>query len=1205
MMAVVQRYQRLRRIGHGAMGIVYEVADTITGHRLALKAIRSEDPDLLYALKQEFRRLARVSHPNLVRLHELGSDDQGCFFTMDLVEGRDFLNYCNDPSEDGVERELRIRSALAQVCQGLQAMHDAGLVHRDIKPGNVLVTREGRVVIVDFGLAAFTQHSLPQTITNAIAGTAGYMAPEQLLAEASVGPNADWYALGVMLFETLTGVRPFVGSDFEILRRKLEEDAPRLLDLCPDAPPDLDALCAELLSREPERRDGLCLRRAARGNTVPTAVSPRKAAHASPVDFAGRAEELAVLMQERAAVRAGACRVVLVRGESGIGKSALLRQFLEDCALESEHGVVLSGRCYQRESVPYKAVDALVDELSSYWKRLPRADAMYLLPREPEFLLKAFPVLGRVKVVTQMAAIPAREVAPQQALTRSLAACKETLQRLGRQAPLVLCLDDVHWMDQDSARLLRFLVESSDPPAALVLLGSRPIPASDPTNELLEPLLREARVIEVGPLSDQAMRLILRNAIGGGVSPDVDALVQEARGSPFFALTLVRHLDPQTERSGLDLDDVLAQQIDELPAEERTLLELAAVAGRPLSPALAARATGTDEHVLGARLLHLESLNLTRSGAGIYESHFESYHDRIREFVLRQLPPPRSCALHGELAAALEREPEPDSDACARHYKSAGDLERAAAHARVAAARAEKELSFVKAADHYRLCLEPTSLSQTDRAELRKKLADALCNAGRGAEAAEEYLLAAATAGPDERVLCESRAAEEFLRSGNPERGLEALRSVLAQVNLNYPTSTAWAVGSSLLRHRLTKLARLPKTLDDAALADAELLRKIDVCSSVAHCVGFLDPLMTSYYQGLHMQLALKARERSRLCRALAAEAIYASLPGGDSAHAQSMLKAAIDLGQTAEPRARAVAIYSGGVASFMQGRWASAREQCQEGERILKESCAGGVQWELDTTMLYILASHCAIGEFLEAEERTARHTDEARARKDSYALTILRAGSTHILRLARNDPHLALEELRSVMDAWPASPFSIPRYWELLCLTNTDLYMGEPERALSRFDDWGQRIANSLPFRVQVTRIRTRHARARAMLAVARRKPVRRELLLGAQHEIDALEAEQAPWASALASGLRATVAFLQQDSAACLSLLELAEQRLLATDLRLDAMVTRRRRGELIGGTEGAQLIAESTHWMTAQGIQDPNAFVRVYAPGFDGA
>jgi hypothetical protein len=108
----------------------------------------------------------------------------------------------------------------------------------------------------------------------------------------------------------------------------------------------------------------------------------------------------------------------------------------------------------------------------------------------------------------------------------------------------------------------------------------------------------------------------------------------------------------------------------------------------------------------------------------------------------------------------------------------------------------------------------------------------------------------------------------------------------------------------------------------------------------------------------------------------------------------------------------------------------------------------------------------------------------------------------------------------------------------------------------------------------------------------------------LLSAQHEIDALEAEQAPWASALASGLRATVPFLQKDSAACLSLLEIAEKRLLATDLRLDAVVTRKLRGELIGGTEGAELIAESTHWMSAQGIQDPNAFARVYAPGFDG-
>ena len=458
---------------------------------------------------------------------------------------------------------------------------------------------------------------------------------------------------------------------------------------CPNAPADLAELCAELLSRDPAQRVGPALRRAA-SDARAAVLSPRRRSRTSPVDFAGRDRELAALREERTAVRGGACRVVLVRGESGIGKSALVREFLEDCQLQYESTVVLSGRCYQRESVPYKAVDTLIDQLSSFWKRLPRADAMFLLPREPEFLLKAFPVLGRVKVVTEMAAAPAREVAPQEALTRSLAACKETLQRLGRRAPLVVCLDNVQWIDQDSARLLRFVTESNDPPVALVLLVSRPVASDDPTNELLEPLLRGARTVEIGPLSDDAMRLILRNAVAAA-NTDVDALVEEAAGSPFFGLTLARHLDAQNSRGSLDLNAVLLHLVSDLSPAERSLLELAAVAGRPLSPALAARATHTDEHTLRGQLLGLDAMNLTRSGAGMFASHFESYHDRIREFVIRELLPERSRELHSWLALALEQEAEPDSDACARHHKSAGDLERAAGHACVAAARAEKE----------------------------------------------------------------------------------------------------------------------------------------------------------------------------------------------------------------------------------------------------------------------------------------------------------------------------------------------------------------------------------------------------------------------------------------------------------------------------------------------------------------------------------
>jgi hypothetical protein len=1194
-----QRYRRIRRLGQGGMGVVYEAEDTISGRSIALKTIRGDDPELLFRLKHEFRSLARINHENLVRLYELGLENNEFFFTMELVDGTDFASYCRSKSGDTDIDGLRFRSALAQLCRGVRALHEQGLVHRDIKPSNVLVARDGRIVIVDFGLVSLFGEIDSAAASTRIVGTAAYMAPEQARPGGQITPAADWYSVGVMLFQAITGRLPFHGPQLEVLRQKVGADAPDVRSWAPGAPDDLAALCNVLLSRDPAARAGLGLAKLL-AHEQPLLHAARRTTSHVRTPFAGREDELRALAEELQAVKAGACRVVLVRGDSGIGKSALIREFLETCKASDQRLLTLTGRCYQRESIPHKAFDGLVDQLSSYWKQLSAGDAMFLLPGEPEFLLRAFPVLGRVKAMADMALL-SRQVSPQEALTRSRAACRETLQRLARRVPLVLSLDDVQWIDRDSTRLVRYLTESKDPPAFLLLLASRPIEAEDPTRELLEPLVRAARTIDLGPLPDEQMRSIVRQIVGTDRSDLVEDLTHESLGSPFFGITLARYAGPRGAKGSLDLDDVLRYEIAQLSRVGRQLIELVSVAGSPLTSEILARAIHepTTEVVAG-ELVKLESLHLARCAAGPRGGHFEPYHDRIREAVVGEMNVDKSRELHLDLAIALEAENNPDAEACARHFREAGEPAKAAMHARRAAEQAEHQLAFIRAANHYRICLEWAELATSERSYLHAKLADCLGNAGRGAEAAQEYLVAAKNGDPDHRLYCERRATEEFLRSGHPVRGLETLRSVLAQVDLTYPT-TARALGSSLWRHGLTKWLTPRTRLKEVAAIEPHLLRKIDVCSSVAHCVGFLDPLTTSYYQGLHFHLARKAGERSRLCRAFAAEAIYASFGGGSSRHLKALLDAAGELAETAEPRARGVATYSGGVVAFMLGRWKEALDKCAKGERILRESCTG-VQWELDTTMLYVLAALYIMGDLVELRQQTLHHLEQAESRGDLYALTILRGGSSHVLRLADDQPAQVAEDLASVMATWPREPFSIPRYWELLSLTNADLYVGDDTKALARFDSWKERIAKSLPLRVQVTRVRTRHARARAVLAVASGVGDRAKLLAEVVDDAESLEAEGPPWAAALATSLRAGVASIQNDQSRCLSLLEMAEDRFHQADMSLDALVARRRRGEIIGGTEGALLVAESDQWMTSRGIHNKAAFARVHAPGY---
>ena len=214
----VPGYEILHELGRGGMGIVFEARDLRTGKRQALKVMQWMDPAGLYRFKQEFRTLAGLSHPNLVGLYELSREGTAWFFTMELIDGESFLSHVRGPAcrkasgltGAGIER---LRGCVAQLADGVNFLHAAGKLHRDIKPGNVLVSRQDRVVLLDFGLAAEMDRTGQHlSLQPRLLGTIAYMAPEQA-ACMPVSSASDWYSVGVMLFEALTGRLPFAGAD--------------------------------------------------------------------------------------------------------------------------------------------------------------------------------------------------------------------------------------------------------------------------------------------------------------------------------------------------------------------------------------------------------------------------------------------------------------------------------------------------------------------------------------------------------------------------------------------------------------------------------------------------------------------------------------------------------------------------------------------------------------------------------------------------------------------------------------------------------------------------------------------------------------------------------------------------------------------------------------------------------------------------------
>ena len=284
-----------------------------------------------------------------------------------------------------------------------------------------MVRRDGQVVLLDFGLVqelgseaqpaqgrsgstpGSSESRVSSHTSGRITGSVLYMAPEQAAAQA-LTPASDWYAVGVMLYEVLTGRLPIVGRSTEMLRNKQLQDPPPPQELVPGIPGDLASLCMELLSRDPAAAQPgpEMVARLGGGETAAgVAAAPATASDGDPVrrqNDSSRGPDRS--FESGREGRVGVCRV---HGRSGAGKSALIQHFLEDLATSTEP-VVLVGRCYEQESMPYKAVDSLVDALTRYLLGLPPEEIAQLMPDHVAALARVFPTLRRIDRVADMVA---------------------------------------------------------------------------------------------------------------------------------------------------------------------------------------------------------------------------------------------------------------------------------------------------------------------------------------------------------------------------------------------------------------------------------------------------------------------------------------------------------------------------------------------------------------------------------------------------------------------------------------------------------------------------------------------------------------------------------------------------------------------------------------------------------------------------------
>lgn len=1217
------RYQVLETLGAGSFGVVYRVLDRRWGQELALKTIRSPSPEFRQWLKAEYRSLRDIVHPNLVRLHDLYVDGARCFFTMDVVPNAASFNRRFRVVRDAplVEQRAAIRRVCrgaAQLCDALHAVHELGKCHRDVKPSNVLVTASDHVVLVDFGLVGPVDRDRAlDTARGAVQGTFPYLAPEQL-AEPRPLPSSDWYSVGLLLYEALTGVLPFADDPFRLAGASRRGPTP-LARFMPAIPPALDDLVSSLLEPDPSRRaTGAVVLAALRelGDESRSHSSEWAWRTAAEPVFVAREEELSRLREAYARADAGSLAIVDVVGPSGIGKTALVQRFLRELKQRSTPPLVLQARCHPQESIPYKAFDAVVDDLARYWLGLGPDEAATLCPEEgagPLTLL--FPELRRVPVLDVPTGEMLRRGDARALRQTAFEALRVVLTKVRERVPLVLWVDDTQWADVDSGALMEAVFGGEDRPALLLLVTRRPVDGAG-VSSMAEAIGRVDRgrartVIALEPLEPSHARSLvsaITKDAGAAAADSITTILEEAAGVPYLLAELAHFAAAHAGRPlGTTAGSLMSERIDALSMPDRRLVELAALCGTPQPPAVLLAAAECGDR---SRIRDLCVLRLLRWTGDAEEETLQIYHDRLREFVVEGLPPVLSVEHNRALVVAMEAASSSDDEQMMEHALAAGDRDRTRRHALAAAERADAALAFEQAARLYRLALDHTALD-APRATLHERLAEAMANAGHSKVAAPEFERAFAALDEERsldvrrRGFLRRRAGEQYLKAGHYDDGLRLMAAFLAEAGVRLPKPGNGALAVSFGRRlRLYLRGFEYRTCPPEDIAP-EVVSHLDDLWAATTALSMMDPVQADGVGLLHCLEALRAGHAAHIARSLGYEAAFAALIGGGflRRRAQDLLRRNREaLAHASSPYEHAFLRLCEGTSAFFHSRWQDTVDACDEAALEFRSECRGA-EYEAAVAVVFSLQALGQAGRVSELVARIPAAIREADARGDLFAANNYRAGFHALGRIAAGQVDEVRADLERVVETWKPGFYQMHAYHRVFAEVAAELYVGNPASAVARVENDWPLLARGLFLRMELPAVELRWTRARATLAMARQTTGDRRRTLLAKTKRLARAVARATIAASRphAALLRAGVAAVEERPDHVVEALRHALEGYSTADMAIHREVVRWALGCLVGGDEGRALREGTEAWMTTEGVPDMAPLVAAMAPG----
>jgi class 3 adenylate cyclase len=798
------RYVVKRFLGEGAKKRVYLAHDASLDRDVAVALIKTEglDESGIARVRREAQAMGRLgSHPHIVTVHDIGDERGQPFIVQELMEGGSLSELVRTAEGERLEVDTALRLA-QEIAGALGYAHQRKVVHRDVKPGNVWLTKDRRAKLGDFGLAMAVDRTR-LTQAGMMVGTVAYMPPEQALG-GDITARSDLYSLGALLYEMLTGRPPFPGDDtVSVISQHLNTPPLPPSILNPDIPGPLDKLVLRLLAKSPDDRpqgaDDVQAELSRIATTAPASVhveatvpeTVRRAGARLRSPFVARDKELAQL-KERFDDAIGAQGFLMMAvGEPGIGKTRLTEELAVYARLRGAQ--VLVGHCYETEGAP--PYTPFIEVLRQYVDARP-ADA--LREEMGDAASNLAKLVSEIRArVPDLPPSPPRE--PEAERYQLLEAVCSFLLNAARANPLLVVLDDIHWADRPTLLMLQHLARRLSSSRLLVVGTYRDVELDrrHPLSEMLAQLRRERlyeRVLLRGLQPDGVYAFLTARAQQtGGAHQEVPHLFaeqihQQTEGNPFFIEETVTHLadigaiylengrwvgNPEVLAENIPegVREVIGRRLSRLSDDTNELLTLASVLGRDFDFDVLQKLAEKDEAAMLSPLEEALGAQLITEHRGSSGAAYRFSHALVQETLYDELSLVRRQRVHLRAGQALEQvragRLEPLVGQLANHFYQGNDAERAIRYSCAAGDAALRVYGWEEAVRHWKKAvelLEDRSDAKQERARLLERLGDVTYMSGVDFEAGVSFLEQALAI--HERLGARERAAMIHSRLG-------------------------------------------------------------------------------------------------------------------------------------------------------------------------------------------------------------------------------------------------------------------------------------------------------------------------------------------------------------------------------------------------------------------------------------------------------